>query len=48
MKDFQTYLDNIEDKDQRERIETILDYIKKEFPQLKEEIKWNQPMFSVH
>ncbi|MFY9497332.1 MAG: iron chaperone [Halanaerobiales bacterium] len=48
MKDFQTYLDNIEDKDQRERIETILDYIKKEFPQLKEEIKWNQPMFSDH
>ena len=45
---FQTYLKNIEDQDKRDRMESILNYIKKEFPQLKEEIKWNQPMFSDH
>lgn len=30
------------------RMESILNYIKKAFPQLKEEIKWNQPMFTDH
>ncbi|MDR7855203.1 DUF1801 domain-containing protein [Tissierella sp.] len=48
MKDFQTFLDNIDDLDKRERMEGILNYIKNQFPQLKEELKWNQPMFTDH
>jgi uncharacterized protein YdhG (YjbR/CyaY superfamily) len=48
MKDFQSYLNNIGESDKKERMESILKYIKKTFPQLKEEIKWNQPMFTDH
>lgn len=48
MKDFQMYLYNIANLDKRERMEDILNYVKKKFPQLKEEIKWNEPMFSDH
>jgi len=29
-------------------MESILNYIKKTFSQLKEEIKWNEPMFTDH
>jgi uncharacterized protein YdhG (YjbR/CyaY superfamily) len=42
------FLDSIDESDKRERMEGILKYIKENFPQLKEEIKWNQPMFSDH
>lgn len=45
---FQKYLNNIKDQDKKDRMESILNYIKKTFPQLKEEIKWNQPMFTDH
>jgi len=48
MKDFQMFLDSIREPDNRERMENILKYVKEKFPQLKEEIKWNQPMFSDH
>ena len=48
MKDFQMFLNNIANPDKRERMEDILNYVKKKFPQLKEEIKWNEPMFSDH
>ncbi|MCF6465995.1 iron chaperone [Clostridium sp. Cult2] len=48
MKDFKMFLDSIDELDKRERMEDILKYIKKKFPQLKGEIKWNQPMFSDH
>jgi uncharacterized protein YdhG (YjbR/CyaY superfamily) len=48
MKDFQMYLDTIREPDRRERMENILNDLKEKFPQLKEEIKWNQPMFSDH
>jgi len=48
MKDFQTFLDSISEPDKKERMEIILKYVKEKFPQLKEEIKWNQPMFSDH
>ena len=48
MKDFQTFLDSMREPDKRERMENILNYVKEKFPQLKEEIKWNQPMFSDH
>ena len=48
MKDFQSFLDNIDEVDKRERLEEIFKHIKGKFPQLKEEIKWNQPMFTDH
>lgn len=48
MKDFQTYLDNIGEPAKKERMTDLLHNIKENFPQLKEEIKWNQPMFSDH
>ncbi len=48
MKDFQMFLESIDELDKKERMEGILKYIKENFPQLKEEIKWNQPMFSDH
>lgn len=46
MKDFQMFLDSIGDMDKKERLESTLSNIKEKFPQLKEEIKWNQPIFS--
>ena len=48
MKDFQMFLDSMRVPDKRERMENILKYVNEKFPQLKEEIKWNQPMFSDH
>ncbi len=48
MKSFQMFLDNIGEPEKRERLELILNNIKKKFPHLKEEIRWNQPMFSDH
>jgi len=48
MSDFKMFLDSISEPDKKDRMEGILNYIKEKFPQLKEEIKWNQPMFSDH
>lgn len=48
MSDFQFFLDRIPVLDNRERMENILKYIEEKFPQLKAEIKWNQPMFTDH
>jgi len=48
MSGFQMFLSSIDDPDKRERMEDILSYVKQKFPQLKEEIKWNEPMFSDH
>lgn len=48
MKKQQVFLDEIVDLEKRERMEELLNYVKETFPQLKEEIKWNQPMFSNH
>lgn len=42
------FLDRIDEPDKRERMERILNHVKQKFPQLKEEIKWNEPMFSDH
>lgn len=44
----QRFFDSIDELEKRERMEDILNHIKEKFPQLKEEIKWNQPMFSDH
>lgn len=48
MGDIQTFINSIDDPEKRERMESILNYVKKTFPQLKEELKWNQPMFTHH
>ncbi len=48
MKDFRMFLDGIGELEKRERLEGILNNIKEKFPQLTEEIKWNQPMFTDH
>ncbi len=48
MTDFQTFLDRIDNPDQRTRMKNILEDIRRAFPQLREEIKWNQPMFTDH
>ena len=48
MNDFQEYINGIDKPEQRERMASIFSYIRKTFPQLKEEIKWNQPMFTDH
>ena len=48
MSDFKKYLSGIDDPDKKERMESILNYIKGTFPHLKEEVKWNQPMFTDH
>lgn len=48
MKNFKEFLNKIDEPDKREHLESILNYIKEGFPQLKEEIKWSQPMFSDH
>jgi uncharacterized protein YdhG (YjbR/CyaY superfamily) len=41
MNGFQGFLDNIGDLNKKERMEGILNYIKRTFPHLKEEIRWN-------
>lgn len=48
MKEFKEYLEAIDEIDKRDRMEYILNHIKKQFPHLKEEIKWNTPMYSDH
>lgn len=48
MSNFKLFLDSIPKPDHRERMTNILDSIKEKFPQLNEDIKWNQPMFSDH
>ena len=48
MQDFQTFLNRIDDPAKRERMGNILNFIKSEFPRLKEQIRRNQPMFTDH
>lgn len=48
MKYFKEFLDSIDDIDKRKFVESILNHLKEKFPQLKEEIKWKQPMFTDH
>lgn len=48
MNTFTDFLNTIDDPGKRLRMQGILEHIKTKFPQLKEEIKWHQPMFSDH
>ncbi len=48
METFSVFLEKIEDSNKRNRMTQILEFISKQFPHLKQEIKWNQPMFTDH
>lgn len=48
MKAFAEFLAGIDNPDQRLRTEEVLRWVAEKFPQLKQVIKWNQPMFTNH
>jgi uncharacterized protein YdhG (YjbR/CyaY superfamily) len=48
MEAFAEFLTGIDDPIHRERTEEVLTWIKNKYPNLKTEIKWNQPMFTDH
>ncbi len=48
MKKFSDFLSAMDDAEKRQKLESILNHIRKNFSKLEEEIKWNQPMFSDH
>ncbi|WP_188456757.1 iron chaperone [Virgibacillus oceani] len=48
MEVFAEFLVNIGNVEHRNRTEEILDWVTNNFPNLKPEIKWNQPMFTDH
>src|SRR5690625_4788738 len=43
---FAEFLVGIDNKDHRKRTEEVLHWVSETFPELKREIKWNQPMFT--
>lgn len=45
---FADYLQKIEVIDHRNKIEDILNWVKVQYPNLNQEVKWNQPMFTDH
>lgn len=48
MEVFDPFLANIDDEQHRERTKEVLAWIAKNYPNLKQEIRWNQPMFTDH
>ena len=48
MKEFTDFLEGIDNLQHRERTEEVLTWVNEKYPQLKPEIKWNQPMFTDH
>lgn len=48
MEVFAEYIAGIDHPDHRERMEEVLTWIASQYPNLKAEIKWNQPMFTDH
>ncbi|MDD2534154.1 MAG: iron chaperone [Eubacteriales bacterium] len=46
--DFSTYLNQIENPQQRRGLETVLAWVALKFPNLAPKIAWNQPMFTDH
>jgi hypothetical protein len=48
IKEFEGFLENIDNLENRKKLEEVLIHISETFPQLKREIKWNQPMFTHH
>ncbi len=48
MNEFQPFLEKMTDPAQRERMETILNWVHTTYPQLDLRLAWNQPMFTHH
>ncbi len=48
MTEFQPFLEKMTDPAQRERMETILNWVQTTYPQLVPRLAWNQPMFTHH
>ena len=48
MEVFAEYLTKIDTPKHRERMEEVLTWVGKQFPNLEPKIKWNQPMFTDH
>ena len=48
MKNFEEFLETIKNNDQQERVREVLNWVKKKFPNLLPQIKYNQPMFTDH
>ena|SRR5699024_2721873 len=48
MEVFIDYLDSIDIREHRDRMESLLSWISEEYPMLTPEIKWNQPMFTYN
>ncbi|MGM0219914.1 iron chaperone [Enterococcus sp. AZ126] len=48
MKDINDFLLNISELEHRQRVEELVDWTIKTYPQFSVVIKWNQPMFTDH
>lgn len=48
MKEFDDYLEQIENPQHRARTKEVLYWVSNKFPMLKPKIAWNQPMFTAH
>lgn len=48
MDTFDTFLLKMESEEQRQKLKTVLDWVKDAFPTLEQKIAWNQPMFTDH
>jgi len=48
MNEFQPFLEKMTDPAQRERMESILNWVHTTYPQLDLRLAWNQPMFTHH
>lgn len=48
MQTFDDFLSTIEDKGHQLKLKEILDWIRHKYPNLKEKVGWNQPMFTDH
>lgn len=45
---FKSYLDQIENQEHLQKTKEVLNWVIKTYPDLKPEIKWNQPMFTLN
>lgn len=48
METFEDYLNSMVEQDQRDKMETILNWVQEKYPELDKRIAWNQPMFTDH
>lgn len=48
MKDLTVFLNTLKDAEKKERLSAVFRHISRKFPELTEEIRWNQPMYTHH